>query len=156
ELTRLSAAEPVIQHLCTVSGVGPVVAAAFVSVVDQARRFERAHQLESYLGLVPGENTTGGKRRIGAITKKGNPYLRAMLVQAAWAFLHSSNPDDPLRCWAEAIAARRGKSIAIIALARRLAGILWALWRDRGVYDPQRVGQRSARSLRSTAQQLKF
>jgi transposase len=156
ELARLLAAEPTIQKLCTVPGVGPIVAAVFVSVVDDAKRFHRAHQLESYLGLVPGENTTGGKRRIGAITKKGNPYLRSMLVQASWSLARTASADDPLRVWFEAIAERRGKRIAVVALARKLAGVLWALWRKDTVYDPQSHGQRSARGLRSHAEQIQF
>jgi len=156
EVARLSASEPIIQHLCTVPGVGPVVAASFVSVVDEAKRFDHAHQLESYLGLVPSENSSGGKRRVGSITKKGNSYLRAVLVQASWSLLRSANTDDPLRCWTEAVAARRGKRIAIIALARRLSGTLWALWRDHSVYDPQRLGRSSARGLRSSAEHIQF
>lgn len=156
DLAQLLAAEPVIQKLSTVPGVGPVVAAVFVSVVDDAKRFHRAHQLESYLGLVPGENSSGGKRRIGAITKKGNPYLRGMLVQASWSLARSANPDDPLRAWFEATAERRGKRIAVVALARKLAGVLWALWRNDTVYDPHAHASRSARGLRSHAEQIKF
>jgi transposase len=156
ELARLLAVEPVIQKLSTVPGVGPIVAAVFVSVVDDAKRFHRAHQLESYLGLVPGETSSGGKRRIGAITKKGNPYLRAMLVQASWSLARSASPDDPLRVWYEATAERRGKRVAVVALARKLAGVLWALWRHDTVYDPQSHGRRAERGLRSHAEQIQF
>jgi transposase len=156
ELARLLAAEPIIQKLSTVPGVGPIVAAVFVSVVDDAKRFHRAHQLESYLGLVPGENSSGGKRRIGAITKKGNPYLRAMLVQASWSLARTASADDPLRVWFEAVAERRGKRIAVVALARKLAGVLWALWRKDTVYDPQSHCQHAARGLRSHAEQISF
>src|SRR5262249_39265858 len=69
-------------------------AAMFVAVVDNAKRFHHAHQLESYLGLVPSEHSTGGKRRLGAITKHGNSYLRALLVQAASSLLRM-RADDP-------------------------------------------------------------
>lgn len=151
ELARLCAAEPIIMHLCTVPGVGPIVAASFVSVVDDAKRFQRAHHLESYLGLVPNENSSGGKRRLGAITKKGNKYLRTVLVQAAWALLRKASPDDPLRRWTEAVAERRGKRVAVIALARKLSGVLWAIWRDAAVYDPDALAQRTARGLRTSA-----
>jgi transposase len=156
DLARLLAAEPIMQKLCTVPGVGPIVAAVFVSVVDDAQRFRRAHQLESYLGLVPGENSSGGKRRIGAITKKGNPYLRGMLVQAGWSLARTASTDDPLRVWFEAIAERRGKRIAVVALARKLAGVLWALWRNDTVYDPQSHCKHAARGLRSHAEQIQF
>lgn len=91
-----------------------------------AKRFRNAHAVGAYLGLVPGENTTGGKRRLGSITKQGNTYARAMLVQAAWQILRAADRDDPLRVWAAQIAKKRGKKIAAIALARKLAGLLWA------------------------------
>jgi transposase len=136
ELDRLCDAEPVIALLKTAPGVGPIVAAAFVSVIDQAGRFRNAHQLESYLGLVPNENTSGGKQRLGAITKQGNSYLRSMLVQGAWSIVRSADRDDPLRVWGEKIMQRRSKRVGVVAVARRLAGVLWAMWRDGVEYDP--------------------
>jgi transposase len=129
-LEQLCGTEPVVNRLMTTPGVDPIVAASFVSVVDEARRFHGAHQVECYLGLVPSEDTTGGKRRLGAITKRGNSYLRAPLVQAAWIILRLPGRTNALQRWALRIAERRGKRIAVIALARRLAGVLWAMWRD--------------------------
>jgi transposase len=152
KLDHLCAREPVIQQLCTTPGVSLIVAAAFVSVIDEARRFRNAHQVESYLGLVPSEDTTGGRQRLGRITKAGNPYLRALLVQAAWSVLRQRNPNDPLKQWGEAIAARRGKRIAVVAVARRLAGVLWAMWRKDTVYDAARIGRAGARGLEEQAQ----
>jgi transposase len=156
ELGKLCAHEPVIPLLCTAPGVGAVVAASFVAVIDEAGRFPRAHQLESYLGLVPGEDSSGGKRRIGAITKKGNSYLRALLVQGSWTILQKADRDDPMRRWGEAVARRRGKRIAVVAVARRLAGVLFAMWRDRQVYDPQLLASRSASGLRGNAARINF
>jgi len=156
ELGTLCAQEPIIAHLCTAPGVGPIVAASFVAVVDDAQRFHRAHQLESYLGLVPSEDSSGGRRRVGAISKKGNSYLRALLVQAAWNVLRKSERADPLRQWGEAVAERRGKRIAVVAIARRLAGILFAMWRHGTVYDPLALGRKTARGLRSQAEDIKF
>jgi transposase len=155
-LTELCAEEPVVTQLMTAPGVGAIVAASFVSVIDEAKRFRSGHQVESYLGLVPGEDTTGGKRRLGAITKKGNSYLRALLTQSAWSILRMAHPDDPLRRWGEAVAKRRGKRIAVIALARRLAGVLWAMWRDGTVYDRAFAAQSGARGLRSAGQKIEF
>ncbi|MFO0566031.1 MAG: IS110 family transposase [Polyangiaceae bacterium] len=128
KLLELCATEPVVELLATTPGVGLIVAASFVSVIDDAKRFRTAHQVESYLGLVPSEDSSGGKRRIGAITKKGNKYLRALLVQAAWC-VKTRAPNDPLRLWVREVAQRRGRRVAVIALARRLVGILWAMWR---------------------------
>lgn len=155
-LAKLCQAEPVIAQLTTAPGVGSVVAACFVSVVDEARRFSHAHQLESYLGLVPTEATTGGKRRLGGITKQGNSYLRALLVQAAWTILRASNKDDPLHLWGKAVAERRGKRIAVVALARRLAGVLWAMWRHNAVYDAEHLARRGSAGLQSAAQALEY
>jgi transposase len=152
KISQLAKHEGMIAFLMTAPGVGLMVAAMFVSVVDDAKRFTKAHQVESYLGLVPSEDSSGGKRRIGAISKHGNSYMRALLVQAAWTILkgrpaseaEAPRLSDPLRAWADAVAARRGKNVAAIALARRLAGVLWAMWRDGTVYDPEVVGRASA------------
>lgn len=153
---KLCSQEPVIAQLTTAPGVGALIAASFVSVIDDAKRFKNAHQVESYVGLVPSENTTGGRRRVGAISKQGNPYLRSLLVQGAWVILRKASEDDPLRRWGEAIVKRRGNRIAVIALARRLVGILWAMWRDGSVYEPVALGRRSARGVRKNAQDLQF
>jgi transposase len=143
--------EPTIERLTTAPSVGLVVAAAFVSVVDDAHRFEGAHQLESYLGLVPREASTGGKRKLGSITKQGNSYMRQLLVQSASGILRVGDPDDPLRQWGLELVARRGRKIAVIALARRLAGILWAMWRKGTVYESKRLGARSPSEQGETA-----
>ncbi len=153
KLNQLCAEEPVTKVLTTAPGVGTVVAAAFVSVVDEAKRFRHAHQLESYIGLVPNENSSGGKRRLGAITKQGNGYLRMLLVQAAWNILRSKQ-NDPLKSWATQVAERRGKRIAVVALARRLVGVLWAMWRDGTDYDATELAREGARGLRKAAQNL--
>ncbi len=121
-------------------------------MIDEAKRFRNAHAVSAYLGLVPGENTTGGKRRLGSITKHGNTHARSMLVQSAWQILRAGDADDPLRRWADALAKTRGKRIAAVALARRLAGVLWAMWRDGTVYDPGLQARDSARGLKTHAQ----
>jgi transposase len=151
-IEQLAAREPMMQFLMTAPGVGLVVAAMFVSVVDDAKRFKKAHQLESYLGLVPSEDSSGGKRRVGAITKQGNAYLRAVLVQAAWSILRVRDASDPMNLWAQALAERRGKRLAVVAVARRLAGVLWAMWRDGTVYDPKVIGVASATGTARQAQ----
>src|SRR4029077_11195058 len=100
-------------------------------VIDDAQRFRHAHQLEAYLGLVPGERSSGETQRRGAITKAGHSRPRWLLIQAAVSILPRRPPQaEALRTWAVRIAARRGKQVAVVALARRLAGILYALLRD--------------------------
>jgi transposase len=153
KLEQLCADEPVVRRLCTVPGVALIVAAAFVSVLDEAKRFGDAHQVEAYLGLVPSENTSG-KRKLGSITKQGNSYLRALLIQSAHCIFRLRG-DDPLKRWAEALEQRRGKMIAVVAVARRLVGILWALWRDGTSYTITKLGNASAHGLSSHADKLK-
>jgi len=141
QLENLVASDPRAQRLCTVPGVGPVTAATFVATVDRVERFAGAHQLEAYLGLVPRERSSGEKQCRGRITKAGNGRARWLLVEAAWSILRYKKPETlALRLWADRIAARRGKFRAAVALARRLAGILYAMLRDGTVYQPERLG----------------
>jgi hypothetical protein len=121
------------RRLMTVPGVGPVTAVAFVATVDRVTRFRNAHQLESYLGLVPREWSSSETQRKGSITKAGNTRMRWLLVEAAWCILRRKKKPETvrLRDWADGIALRRGSHVAAVALARRLAGILYAMWRDR-------------------------
>jgi transposase len=149
ELDKLCADQPVVQLLSSAPGVGRIVSAAYISVIDNPGRFRNAHQVEAYLGLVPSESTSG-KRKLGAITKQGNAYLRSMLVQAAWNVLRQ-RATDPLKSWGLALAKKRGKRVAVVAIARRLAGILWAMWRNNSCYDRSKVGQSSARGKRQEA-----
>src|SRR4029077_6038539 len=103
--------------------------------------FTGAHQVEAYLGLVPRELSSGEKQCRGRITKAGNGRARWLLGEAAWSILRYRKPETlALRRWAERIAARRGKSRAAVALARRLAGILFAMLRDDTTYQPEMVG----------------
>jgi len=93
----------------------------------------------SYLGLVPRESSSGESQKRGHITKAGCTQTRALLVQAAQRILRLKNPDtEVLWICAEAIAKRRGKRIAVVALARRLSGILWAMLRDGQLYQAKR------------------
>jgi transposase len=142
--------DPIIQLCATAPGVGLIVAATFVSVIDEAHRFRNAHAVGAYLGLVPGEDSTGGKRRLGSITKQGNTWARVMLVQAAWHILRLRDHDDALRLWGEHLAQTRGKKIAAVALARKLAGVLWAMWRDGTVYDSARQAEKSLRGVEAS------
>lgn len=148
-LTALAAADPVIMRLATVPGVGVVTAAGVVAVLDDITRFRSAHAVEAYLGLVPSEDSSAERRHLGHITKAGNARARWLLVEAGWRILRSKQPETAaLRAWGAAVAARRGPRIAAVALARRLAGVLYAMWRDAVPYDATklRTGRRRARA----------
>jgi transposase len=138
-IERVVAHDARVQRLRTVPSVGPVTAAAFVATIDDVQRFHRAHEVEAYLGLVPRELSSGETQRRSHITKAGHARMRWLLIQAAVSILRRRPPQaEALRTWALRIAARRGKHIAVVALARRLAGILYALLRDGTVFEPRR------------------
>jgi len=137
-IEHLAVQDPRVRRLRSVPSIGPVTAAAFLAAIDDAQRFSHAHQLEAYLGLVPGERSSGETQRRGAITKAGHSRPRWLLIQAAVSILRRRPPQaEALRTWALRIAARRGKQVAVVALARRLAGILYALLHDGSVFEPQ-------------------
>jgi transposase len=121
-----------------VPGVGPVVALTFRATLDEVARFQAAGQVSAFLGLVPREDSSAERRHRGHITKAGSRELRSLLIQAAWA-CWKSRGSGTLRAWAERLAGRRGRRIAVVALARRLSRILYAVWRDGTTFDGARV-----------------
>jgi transposase len=139
ELATAAKTDPVARRLMTVPGVGPATALRFVAALDEVSRFPGAHAVESYLGLVPGEDSSAERKRRTSITKAGPTALRWCLVQAAWA-ARRTRRRDPMHRWVDEVEKRRGKRVAVLALARKLAGILFALWRDGTVYEPRRSG----------------
>jgi transposase len=137
ELRQLVKPNETCQRLMTAPGIGPVTALRFVATLDDVSRFATAHDVQSYLGLTPGENSSSTRVRRTRLTKAGSPQMRWLLVQAAWTAMRCA-PNDPMVRWANQVADRRGKQIAVVALARKLAGILFALWRDKTTYSPLR------------------
>jgi transposase len=149
-LAALAKSDATMALLATAPSIGPITASAVVATVDEITRFRSAHQFEAFLGLVPGERSSGEKRRIGRITKAGNSRVRYLLVEAAWRIVRSKGDDTlVLRAWALNITARRGKRIAVVALARRLAGILYAMWRDGRAYDATKLRLRPRMAVAS-------
>jgi transposase len=144
ELETTAEQDPTCKLLETAPGVGPVTAVRFVAAIDDVRRFADAHGVEAYLGLIPGENSSGDvkKRRMKGITKAGPPRVRWALTQAAWMALRCRK-HDPMVEWARQIEARRGKKVAVTALVRKMAGVLFAMWRDNKPYDPQHASKAS-------------
>ena len=136
-LTAAAAADPVVRRLQTAPGVGPLTGLTFRAVIDDVGRFGDARGVAAYLGLVPREDSSGSRHRKGAITKAGPNGLRVLLVQASWVVWRQRRHGGALHAWVERLAARRGKRIAVVALARRLARILYAMWRDGNDYRVQ-------------------
>jgi transposase len=134
-----AAADPLTQRLMTAPGVGPILALTFQAVLDDARRFGGdAARASAFVGLVPREDSSAERQHKGHITKVGPGELRALLVQASWVIWRSRSAGaTDLRTWAHTLAARRGRRIAMVALARRLTRILYAMWRDEQDFRPR-------------------
>jgi transposase len=138
-------------ELMTQPGVGPVVSLAFVLTLGPTSRFARGKQVASYLGLNPAEYSSGDRQRLGHISKQGNQMLRWLLVEAAWV---AARQDPELGRIYKRLAFRRGRKIAAVAVARKLAVKLY--WRLRetqqqGLVQPASMQGRSGSGLVSTA-----
>ncbi len=142
QLEELAKDMPEAMLLMTVPGVGALTATALVAFVGDIRRFRSGRDCAAYLGLTPREHSSGKSRRLGRITKRGNSYLRTMLVHGARSALQagrrSDHPDD-LRTWALALQERKGHNVAAVGLANKLARICWRVWRDEKPFERRNV-----------------
>jgi transposase len=138
QIHTLAENDETCRRLMTMPGVGPHVSLAFTTHLDDPKRFASSDDLASYLTLVPGEYTTGGKLKRTGTIHAGPLYLKALLVQSAWS-LYRARPRDPVVLWARSIADKRGRRIAIIALARKIATVMWSMWKLGSSYDPARA-----------------
>lgn len=126
-----------VERLMLVKGIGPITATAIVSAVGDARQFRSARQFAAWLGLVPRQHSSGGKERLSPINKRGDTYLRTLLVHGARALLrHCQDKADRRSQWLQRLLCRRNANIATVALANKNARIVWAIlsWGDR--YQP--------------------
>jgi len=133
QLAAVAKQLPQVALLRTIPGIGLLNATALVACVGDVRRFPSGRHFASYLGLTPREHSSGGRRRLGAMSKQGDQYLRMLLMHGARAELsHSQHPTKrtPFRVWAHTVAERRGANIATAAIANRLARMVWRVWRD--------------------------
>lgn len=116
------------RRLMQIRGIGPLTALAIIATVGNARDFASGRQFTAWLGLTPRQHSSGGKSRLGHITKRGDAYLRGLLVQGARATLHTAERHtDRIASWALALKARRGYRRALVAIAAKNARIAWAL-----------------------------
>jgi transposase len=128
ELEAHGREEPLCQRLREVPGIGVVTASALVAAVGDARQFASGRDLAAWLGLVPKQYSTGGRTVLGGISKRGDRYVRTLLIHGARAALARVNErSDPRLRWAEALRARRGHNIAVVALANKLARAAWVV-----------------------------
>lgn len=127
KIERLFKANPVCRRLAEVEGAGPVTATALVAAGD-AGAFQNGRQMAAWLGLVPRQHSSGGKNVLLGISKRGDTYLRTLLIHGARAAVAAAKQKQDARSrWITALAARRGANIAACALANKNTRILWAL-----------------------------
>jgi transposase len=140
QLRRLAREIPAVTHLLSIPGIGLVTSTALVAFVGDIRRFPTGRHFASYLGITPREHSSGTRRRLGGITKRGDTYLRMLLIHGArsvlWAAKRKPRPGR-LRAWARDLEARRGHNVAAVGLANKLARIVWAVWKDGRDFAPE-------------------
>ena len=140
EFAQLARTDEVARRLTSIPGVGALNATALVAAVGKAEAFERARDLGAWLGLVPRQHTTGGKPRLLGISKRGNTYLRTLLIHGARAALPSlAKADTALGAWLRGLLTRCHPNTVVVALANKLARIAWALMRQETTFSIQRA-----------------
>jgi transposase len=137
QLEALSEETPVVSRLRTIPGIGPVTASALVAFVGEVQRFPSGRHFASYLGLTPKEFSSGSRRRLGRISKRGDIYLRTLLIHGARSVLfhaRKAQAPDRLRAWVLGLATRSGHNKAVTALANKLARVVWSVWKHERAY----------------------
>lgn len=118
------------RQLMNLRGVGPIGASAIVATIGSAHEFKNGRQFAAWLGMVQRQHSSGGKQRLGRITKAGDAYLRSLLIMGARAVLASAaGRTDRISRWALALRARRGYMRAVVAIAAKNARLAWAMLR---------------------------
>ena len=131
---------PEVQHAATLIGVGPVTASAAVATVGDFKQFKSGAQFGAWIGLTPRQRSSGGKNNLGGITKRGDTYLRTLLIQGAKsAVMTAHRRQDKISSWAVALRERSGWQKAVVALANKNARILWAVMTRGDVFDPNHL-----------------
>jgi len=137
ELEILSRQDEACQRLQTIPGFGPIVASAFRSTVGDGSAYARGRHAAASLGLVPRQHSSGGNNFLLGISKRGDRYLRKLLVHGARTVVrHAVDRDDPFSRWINRVSERRGKNRAAVAVANKLARVGWAVLRYNTEYDP--------------------
>ena len=140
KLARLHKANPVSQQLAKVPGVGPISALTLAMTVD-ARQFQSGRHFAAWLGLTPKQTSTGGKPRLGGISRQGNERLRQLLVLGATAVVRQVKPEHGKgSAWLQALVQRRPRKVVAVALANKMARVVWAMMTSGEAYRAQPAG----------------
>lgn len=138
EIALIAASDPVARRLQQLRGVGPMIATALLATVGDANQFANGRQMAASLGLTPKQMSSGGKDRLLGISKRGDSYVRSLLVHGARAMIRTAKAkDDRLSQWVTRIATRRHPNIAAVAMANKTARIAWAMMKNGTDYQPE-------------------
>ncbi len=125
------------RRLVAIPGIGPVTATAIIAAIGTGAAFKKGRGFSAWLGIVPGEYTTGGKQKLLGISKRGNSYLRRLFVQGARAVLQqSAKQSSGLSAWLAQLTTRAHSNVAAVALANKLARMAWAVLAKSEPYRP--------------------
>jgi transposase len=139
-IEQLANSNPMTRRLQQLRGVGPMVATALIATVGDAGQYHKGRQMAASLGLTPRQCSSGNKQRLLGISKRGDVYLRTLLVHGARAVVsQAKHKDDRLSRWVTGIAQRRHPNVAAVALANKTARMAWAMLRNETDYDPDFV-----------------
>src|SRR6185437_1256191 len=137
EMERISGSDAACQRLREIPGVGPVVATAIVAAIGNGAAFSKGREFAAWLGIVPRQYSTGGKAKLFGISKRGNVYLRKILIHGARAaVLRIKRDRAPIGAWLDALDARAPKNVVVVAMANKLARIAWAVLSSGQDYRP--------------------
>jgi len=137
EIEEIAKSEPAAKRLMQLRGVGPIIATAMLATVGDARQFNNGRQVSASIGLTPKQHSPGGKERMLGISKRGDAYLRSLLIHGARAVIRTARAkEDPLSKWVIRIADRRHANVAAAALANKTTRIAWAMLSRGTNYQP--------------------
>ena len=142
QISAISQADPACQRLKGIPGIGPLTATALVAAVGDASAFKNGRELAAWLGLVPRQYSTGGRPRLLGISKRGDRYLRCLLIHGARAaLLQAGRHQDRRSRWIKVVEERRGKNVAAVALANKNARTAWAVLAKATDFDREYLGR---------------
>ena len=140
EIDAIAKSDPVAKRLQQLRGVGPITATALSAAVGGAEQFAKGRDMAVSLGLTPRQHTTGGKERLLGISKRGDPYLRSLLVHGGRSVVRTAKgKEDRLSQWVMSLVARSHPNVAAVAMANKTARIAWAMIRNGTDYQPERA-----------------
>ena len=138
KIKTLATSNPAAKRLQQIPGIGPIIATALICAIGDGKQFQRGRDMAAWLGLTPRQHSSGGKDRLLGISKRGDAYLRTLLIHGARSALKvAGKKDDPRSRWLQNLCSRRNKNIAAVALANKNARIAWALLSKETDYLPE-------------------